>query len=575
MSDTLTRYRAVEYELPTTYLSWDLFGKGLEKLGRDGKPVELPLREPKEDELLLRVDALGLCFSDTKLIWAGDEHPRIRGRDLEADPTVAGHEAAMTVVKVGAKWADKFAVGQRYIIQADIFVKGEQKAFGYVQRGAMAQYAYVDGGVLDGDDGCYLLPMRESTGYAEAALVEPWACVEAAYHIPLRTAPEPEGRLLIVYAGKTALELEGLYPEGKGPVASVVLGEPQCALTPVLGDVGRLCKNAPTAARIAEAVQDEGEGIGFDDIILVGQVDAALVEACDKALAPKGVLCFVSGQAPAPAAIDIGRVHYHYTRHVGATGNKVIDAYKANDRKELKPGGACWMIGAAGPMGQMHVQRALELDEPPAKLYATDISQERLEYLRNRLAPLAERKGVELVIRDVSNPEGLDEELKAFTGGAGFDDVYVHAPVAKLVEHAGNFLAEGAVFNVFAGVPLGTLATLAPAIFTEKHVRLIGSSGSSMDDIKGVLRKCEDRKLATRMSLAALGGIETVWEGIKGVKEGRFPGKTVIFPQLTGLPLTGLDEIEGVAPEVVEHLETGHVWTNAAEEALLAKRLAL
>jgi len=134
------------------YLSWDLFGKGLENLGRNHQAVELPLRAPNSDELLLRVDALGLCFSDTKLIWAGNEHARIQGRDLEKDPTVAGHEAALTVVKVGKNWKNKFNVGERYIIQADIFIDGEQKAFGYVQRGAMAQYAYVGPWVLDGDD---------------------------------------------------------------------------------------------------------------------------------------------------------------------------------------------------------------------------------------------------------------------------------------------------------------------------------------------------------------------------------------------------------------------------------------
>ena len=39
MSDVMTRYRNVDYKLPKTYLSWDLFGAGLENLGRDGKPI--------------------------------------------------------------------------------------------------------------------------------------------------------------------------------------------------------------------------------------------------------------------------------------------------------------------------------------------------------------------------------------------------------------------------------------------------------------------------------------------------------------------------------------------------------
>ena len=76
MPELLARYRAVDYALPKSYLSWDLFGAGLENLGRNGRPVELPLREPNADEVLLRVDALGLCFSDVKLISAGADQVR-------------------------------------------------------------------------------------------------------------------------------------------------------------------------------------------------------------------------------------------------------------------------------------------------------------------------------------------------------------------------------------------------------------------------------------------------------------------------------------------------------------------
>lgn len=569
MSDRLTRYRHVEDPLPSTYLSWDLFGAGLENLGRDGKPVELPLRDPTSDELLLRVDAIGLCFSDAKLIAAGPEHPRIRGRDLQKDPTVPGHEAALTVVKVGSNWKNRFEVGQRFIIQADIFVGGEQKAFGYVQRGALAQFAYAGPMVLAGDDGCYLIPIRETTGYAEAALVEPWACVEAAYHIPYRTRPKPRGRLLIIYASKLSADVCHLYDASESPTLTVVVGEPQTHLAPVLGDVGMIVKGMPTPEKIASIVREETEGEGFDDIFLIGPASSEVIEACDRALAKDGILAMAS-LLPLPAAsIDIGRVHYHGTRHVGTNTPRIIDAYTANVRNELKGGGATWMVGAAGPMGQMHVQRALELDDPPAKLFATDISPERLEYTRQRLQAMADRKKVTLVCRDVRDATGLDDELRAFTDGRGFDDIYVHAPVAKLVEHAAMHLASNAVFNIFAGVPLGTMARLPMDIFTQKHCRMIGSSGSSLQVFLNVLQKCEERKLATRMSLAALGSIETGAEGIRGVKEGRFPGKTVLFPHIRPLELIEPKNLSKVCPEAAAYLEAGSIWTNEAERAFL------
>ncbi len=46
MAGVYERYRAVDYRLPETYLSWELYGAGLDNLGRDGKAVELPLRAP-------------------------------------------------------------------------------------------------------------------------------------------------------------------------------------------------------------------------------------------------------------------------------------------------------------------------------------------------------------------------------------------------------------------------------------------------------------------------------------------------------------------------------------------------
>ncbi len=570
MAGIYERYRQVDYQLPKTYLSWDLFGAGLEHLGRDGKPVELPLRDPTPDEVLLRVDALGLCFSDTKLIFAGPNHPRILGRDLETDPTVAGHEAALTVVRVGSNWKSRFSVGQRYIIQADIKIGGVQKAFGYVQRGAMAQYAYAGPWVLDGDGVCYLLPMKDSTGYAEAALVEPWACVEAAYAIKERTAPVAGGKVLVVFADENVkADFSGFF--AKPPAKLHVLGS-TAAYAQALGP--NTVHNADTSPAAIKAAADAAGR--FDDVILAGAAPAGVIEACDMALANGGVLCFIADTPfGEKAAIDIGRAHYELTRYIGGEGGKVVGAYGRNTRMELVAGGRTWMVGAAGPMGQMHVQRALELANPPKKLFCTDLSQERLDYMKKRLQPIADKKGVDLICINVGEVKDLGPDIAKTTDNNGFDDVYIHAPVPPLVEQGAEHLAKNSVLNVFAGVGIGTKAKLSPEIFRKLHTRLIGDSGSSMEAICNTLKKMEDGKLATRMSLAALGGIEATWMGIKGVKENRFPGKTVIFPQVCGVELTGVAQFDAVCPEAAKELEPGHVWTNAAEKTFLESKLAL
>jgi threonine dehydrogenase-like Zn-dependent dehydrogenase len=55
-------------------------------------------------KLLVRHDAVGICFSDIKVIRAGENHPRIH-RSMKEQPVVLGHEVALTVVEAGRKSA--------------------------------------------------------------------------------------------------------------------------------------------------------------------------------------------------------------------------------------------------------------------------------------------------------------------------------------------------------------------------------------------------------------------------------------------------------------------------------------
>jgi L-sorbose 1-phosphate reductase len=104
-----------------------------------------------------------------------------------------GHEVSMTVVQVGENLRGQYKPGDRYIIQADIFVDGVGYAYGYEIQGGLSHFNKLDQRVLNGDDGNYLLPVQPSTGYAESALTEPWACVIAAYQLEYRTALKPGG----------------------------------------------------------------------------------------------------------------------------------------------------------------------------------------------------------------------------------------------------------------------------------------------------------------------------------------------------------------------------------------------
>lgn len=544
MSANFDEYKRGNQPLPDTYSRWHLYGAGLENVGANGQPETVDLPTPGPDEILVRHDACGICFSDIKIINLGGEHPRLVGRDLKNNPVVMGHEVALTVVAVGENLADRFFPGERYIVQADVYYKGVNLAYGYALTGGMSQYGLIGPEVLQGDEGCYLLPIADSTGYVEAALVEPWACVEAAYHWTNRDAVKAGGNVLVV--GQPREGENARNPESRqGPNYTYSFWNG-------LGSLPE--KSGP-----------------YDDIIFMNAPEPVAFETACARLAKNGVVCLkLSDKQPLSGSVrvDIGRIHYDGWMFVGTIEDTrdVGGAYNANRRSELKPGGSAWFIGAAGPMGQMHVQRALSLPNPPKQIICTDRHDSRLETLRNRFAATAAERGVELLLFNVRT-QGLPD-LNTLAPG-GFDDIVIMVPSIEAVEEAFPYLAYNGVLNVFAGVARGTMATLDISQVALKNVRVVGTSGSSIDDMRRVRDVMESRQLDTSASLAAIGGMNAFRDGLEAVKNSRFPGKTVIFPHIEDLPLTGLADLASVRPNVAAKLRDGQFWTEEAEEELL------
>ena len=569
--DKLSLYRAGRLVLPAENLAWQLYGAGLENFGRNGRPARLPMPGWGRDELLARVDAIGICFSDVKLIAQGSSHPRITGRDLGKGPVVPGHEVSLTIVGVGEDLKGRFAVGDRFVVQADVYYRGANLAFGYALAGGMQQYVVLGDEVLRGDEGCYLIPVRPETGYAEAALTEPWACVVASYRIhPRREMREDGVALFLGPAGRPRYAL----PRGSRPGKAILAGVGQSIDRAELAG-SEIVEIGPVQGHELAALAQERTGErGFDDIIVLGRMEPELIEALDRHLARGGVLNVVGDEpAPGPVAIDVGRVHYDGVLYVG--GGEIGQGYRESRDSELRAGGTAWFVGAGGPMGQMHVERAVQMQRGPARILATDVDDARLEALSDRVLPLAEQKGIEITFVNPAAEEracsfrAVSAEL---TGGRGFDDIVVLAPVPALIEQAARCLADGGLLNIFAGVPRGTIAEMDLSA-VQRGARFVGSSGSRPADLEFTLHEAETGDLATNRSVAAIGGIDAVGDGVRAVKEARFPGRIVIFPQIGDLPLLSAADLREALPGVYAKLDGGRFWTREAEQELLREAL--
>jgi L-sorbose 1-phosphate reductase len=558
MTDKLVEYRQAAAPLPERNWLWPLYGEGFENLGRDGAMLDRPLPSYGPDELLVRHDATGICFSDIKVIRAGQNHPRIY-RDMSKEPVVLGHEISLTVVGVGENLRDQYQVGDRFIVQADIYINGVGYAYGYEIQGGFSQYNVIDQRVLNGDGGNYLLPVKPTTGYAEAALNEPWACVEASYTITYRHTWKPGGTLWIT-----------------GDGAGVTLGQaaswrPERVVIDVTNEAFAESVRRWASDAHIEIISDAPD-TQYDDIVVLGN-DPVQIEQAFARLARGGMFAVITDQSVSRrVSLDIGRLHYDNLAVVGTTSHDLSAAYTPI-RTQLLAGGVTWILGAGGPMGHMHLQRAIEIAGHPRKIVATNRNRHRILAVKEKFADPAKNAGIELVCYSQDSYAGeaeLEADLHHENGGAGYDDIAVMAPSVPAIEMAMNHLADNGVMNVFAGVPRGTQARFDINAITQRNVRFTGTSGSSIEDLAHMRDLTESKALSPNKSVAAVAGLEGVDEGLRAVADGRFPGKVVIFPNLSKpLPLTALPELKQVLPSVYAKLDKDGTWTVEAEEELL------
>ena len=565
VDETYRGYRRASAKVPSRTLAWNVYGKGIENVGRDGRPEWVDVPGPSPGQLLVRVDAVGLCFSDVKLIRLGGDHPKLYGRDLATAPTRLGHETAVTVMAVGDGLASRFHPGQRLAIQPDIYTRGRSTAYGYTIPGGLIGYHLIGPEILAADDGAYVVEVDDRLGYAETALTEPWACVEAAYTQRRRLKPLAKGRAWVI----------GHPDDVRSYRFGATLADAREIVVSGLRDdlVAALRASAPSATIL---VADEAAARGpFDDIIVLAPRSAAQVSRASDALAFAGLLSLVGDeQLDGPVDIDIGRIHYHYTAYVGTSGTDVSAAYgEIRNRAELRPGGVAMFVGAAGPMGQMHLERALKMANGPATLIAVDLDVERLATAAARLEPIARVLGRRLVTTSSANEEDLAMLVAQASDGRGADDIVVTAPAAAAVTQAARAMAGDGMLVLFAGLPVGTRAALDLSRVFLHGAQYTGTSGSRIADQALVIRKTNAGELSPGHALGAVGGMEAAQDGLRALIEGRFAGKIVIFPQLRNLPLMAIGDLAAGDPALAAALAENGGWTQAAEAVLFAHHL--
>ncbi len=266
-----------------------------------------------------------------------------------------------------------------------------------------------------------------------------------------------------------------------------------------------------------------------------------------------------------PLSCVIGAMHANYHTRPGSYIHQM----------EIKQGGKMAILAGVGPMGLAAINFVINRKErKPSLLVVTDIAQDRLDRAAEIFPPeWAKENGIELIYLNTGDTENPVAALKEISGG-GYDDVFVFAPVAPVVEQADAILGHDGCLNFFAG-PANTEFS-AKLNFYNVHyayTHIVGTSGGNNDDMVEAL-DIMSKGLDPAGLITHVGGLNTVPETTLNLPN--IPGGKKLIYTHKNLPLVAIADFEEKGKEEPFYSElaklvakTKGLWNLEAEEYLL------
>lgn len=277
--------------------------------------VDLPLPRPGPGELLVRVEACGICGSDVH------GYDGASGRRIP--PIVMGHETAGTVAAVGpgvtsVREGDRIAPDStiycgecEYCRRGQINLCDRREVLGvstgeYRRAGAFAQFVSVPDRIVH--------PLPESLPFTEAAMVEPLAV--AVHAVDLADVPK-NGTALVVGAGMIGLlTQQALRVAGCPTIYVLDIDDARLKLAKDLGAAAVI--NAKTSDATAELQYlTEGRGV---DVALEAVGSTPSIKTAVESVRKGGTVVLIGNIAPT-AEIPLQIVVSRQLRLQGSAGS--------------------------------------------------------------------------------------------------------------------------------------------------------------------------------------------------------------------------------------------------------------
>ncbi|MGA8029571.1 MAG: galactitol-1-phosphate 5-dehydrogenase [Bryobacteraceae bacterium] len=255
--------------------------------------ADLPMPRPGPDEVLVRVEACGICGSDVH------GYDGASGRRIP--PIVMGHEAAGSVAAIGsevtaAREGDRITFDStvycgacEYCRRGQVNLCERRQVLGvstpeYRRAGAFAEYVVVPDRIIH--------PLPAGVPFAEAAMIEPLAV--AVHAVSLAEMPE-NGTALVVGAGIIGLlVLQALREANCSQIYVVDIDDSRLQLANQLGATVTI--NAKKADAVAEVKRlSSGDGV---DVALEAVGSTATIKTAVESVRKGGTVVLIGNIAP-------------------------------------------------------------------------------------------------------------------------------------------------------------------------------------------------------------------------------------------------------------------------------------
>ncbi len=267
-----------------------------------------------------------------------------------------------------------------------------------------------------------------------------------------------------------------------------------------------------------------------------------------------------------PLSCVIGAFHANYHMKPGSYTHYM----------DIKEGGNMAVLAGVGPMGLAAINYGLFRKRRPSLMVVTDIDDTRLKRAAELFSPeYAKKQGVNLIYLNTGKSDDAVKELLELTGGKGYDDVFVFAPVPPVIEQGDQILGRDGCLNFFAGP--SDPAFSARFNFYNLHynsTHVVGTSGGTNNDMVEAL-DLMSKGLDPSGLITHVGGLNSVIETTLNLPD--IPGGKKLIYTHVNMELTAIDDFreKGKANPVFNSLaditdKHKGLWSVEAENFLLA-----